>query len=212
MEKNQPGTVASPMPLKPITNVNSGTCQAAQKRLRTRAAARALLPVCSLGSAKPRQPTSSPEPYKTMLATQYGKRPRKANSSERPNSPRWGHPPNKRRQATAARRNRIGVPSTATTHHPSPTRQRNTRPSNSRTPADSPLSAVTTKAETMGPRPPARWKRADDVCRSEAPRERNTAGAHTPHEKAYASAKKSTKGYLRASGLTTDCVCGPALS
>jgi hypothetical protein len=159
-----------------------------------------------------RQPTSSPKPKKTKLANQYGNSPRKENSSERPNSPISGHPPNKKREITAAARNRIGAPAAATTYHPSPTRQRNTRLSSSRTPIDPLPSAVTTKAETMGPRLPTRWKRADDVCGSEVPRERNTAGAHTTHEKAYASAKKSTKGCLRASGLTPTCMCGSALS
>jgi hypothetical protein len=55
------------MLLRPITNENSGRCHPAQKRLRIRAANRALLPpVCNLGSAKPRQPTSSPKPKKTI--------------------------------------------------------------------------------------------------------------------------------------------------
>jgi len=62
MKKNQPGTPTSPMPFRPMANENSGMCQPAQKRLRMRAENRALLPVCNLGSAKPRQPTSSPKP------------------------------------------------------------------------------------------------------------------------------------------------------
>ena len=60
----------------------------------------------------------------------------------------------------------------------------------------------------MGPRLPARWKTAD-VCGSEEPREKSTAGApHTTQEKAKASAKKSIKGCLRAAGLTLARVCG----
>src|SRR5918994_1696577 len=137
-----------------------------------------------------------------MLATQYGKSPRKANSSERPNSPSSGHPPNRSPEITAATRNRIAGPATATSHHPSPTRQRNTRPSNSRTPAEPPARAVMTKADSMGPRPPARWKRAANVRGSEGPRARNTAGAHTTQEKAKANTKKNIKGCLRAIELT----------
>src|SRR5215203_3121842 len=117
-----------------------------------------------------------------MLANQYGVSPKKANSSERPNSPSGGHSPNRRREIAAASRNRIAGPATATTHHPTPTRQRNTRPSNSRTPAEPPARAVMTKADTMGPRPPARWKRAANVRGSEGPREEHRGRPHDPRE------------------------------
>jgi hypothetical protein len=54
----------------------------------------------------------------------------------------------------------------------------------------------------MGPMLPRRWSRAYDVCGSEAPRDRITAGAHTAQEKAKANTKKVTKGCLRAIALT----------
>src|SRR5215204_3432304 len=129
-----------------------------------------------------------------MLANQYGMSPRKANSSERPNLPSGGHSPNRRREITAAKRNRIAGPATATSHHPRPTRQRTTRPSNSRTPAEPPTRAVMTNADNIGPRPPTRWKRAANVRGSEGPCQRNTAGAHTTQEKAKANTKKNIKG------------------
>src|SRR5215213_8329109 len=129
-----------------------------------------------------------------MLATQYAKSPRKANSFERPNSPSSGHSPNLRREITAAARNRIAGPATATSYHPGPTRQRNTRPTNSRTPAEPPTRVVTTKAETMGPRLPARWKTAD-VCGSEEPREKSTAGAPTrPRRKRRPGQRRASQG------------------
>jgi hypothetical protein len=70
IKNNQPGTTTNPMLSRPVAKEKSGRCHSAQNTLRIKAAAKALLPVWSLGSAKLRYPTSSPKPIRKTAANQ----------------------------------------------------------------------------------------------------------------------------------------------
>lgn len=123
---------------------NSGRCHSAQIGPRIIDAASGLNRSCNRGSAKSRQPGSSASPVVTNWMSSSGTYMLSAMSDGA-----WISPPENTSPVSSIP---PGTPSSATVYQRPGTRQRSSRPTQLRTPARPSVTAVTRKAEEIGPR------------------------------------------------------------